>query len=617
MQTFFNPKTPFFDDEGKPLANARVTFLSVDTSGEPIVIHDYYGNKLDNPMTTQSDGTLKDVPYFEDGVSYKVVVEKSTGIPPVYVLGKVYNESELYQQPPALEFIVSAMGDSGAGIVNAQFVDGINGVRAAGKSNGSVVCVGYASKDDGCPTRVFTWNESVNPPADNGITIIRSSTDNSGFWKMEEPCGMFDVRVAGIFPSSGNTDSSPALANLQGAIKDYRVKTIYFPSGSYYFGGSHSINSLVIEQGCKIYPLGSNVTFSIEEFSNRGGTFCASSGSNGASRVIPCLHGLLRTAWLSGEITGFLTTKALFDVETIVFDDFKEVSTATAVTVSNKKVLIVNDRPSKVNFENCLVFSVADGTFTFDSASVGSSMTITHGTGTMAGQLQIKKGDKVIVSIDSNDMKVKNALTCNSIGFDGDNSEDLWGAVEGLWDGLFALFSRRAMIRELRTDSIASSDPNSKKLKIGTSMVTGKMTHDAPATFNYRANFEDEALFNGPVAFSERFGTNKAITLYDSAGYYIPDDYWTSGTMSLYLAYKSYPQSISYYLYIDSVKNIAGRKILIYTDHDVSIKANDNVSGGQKTIINMKAYTRMMFVCVKEIVLGEERLTWRADPFYI
>lgn len=373
------------------MANARVTFLSVDTSGTPIVIHDYDGNILDNPMETQSDGTLKDVPYFDDGVSYKVIVEKSTGIPPVYVLGRISNEAELYQQPPELEFIVSAMGGNGSGVINAQIVYGINGVRAADKAQGSVVCIGYSSKDDGCPSRIFTWNESVNPPVDNGITIIRSSTDNSGFWKMEDLCDALDVRMGGILPSATKVDSSPALSNILNAVGN---KTLYFPAGNYYFGTNSTVESVVMEAGAKFYPFNaSNVKFTIGNLDNRGGKFCAVSNATNAARIIPCLTGVIKTSWLQGTLNDFISGGFPDNILEVVIDTYTESTTFKSLV--GKVVHLVNGTvPNQLKVDSCIVINHSDKSikaplFKFSDKSFDGST--------------IKKGDETLFMFAQNE----------------------------------------------------------------------------------------------------------------------------------------------------------------------------------------------------------------------
>ena len=49
MQTFFNPTTPFFDDEGHPLVGARVSFLEIGTSANLIDVTDSEGTPLPKP----------------------------------------------------------------------------------------------------------------------------------------------------------------------------------------------------------------------------------------------------------------------------------------------------------------------------------------------------------------------------------------------------------------------------------------------------------------------------------------------------------------------------------------------------------------------------------------
>ena len=86
MQTFFNPTTPFLDDEGRPMVGAMVSFLDTETSGSLIEITDNAGTPLPNPLFTGMDGRLRldngngapAVPCIADGLSYKVTVARRT-----------------------------------------------------------------------------------------------------------------------------------------------------------------------------------------------------------------------------------------------------------------------------------------------------------------------------------------------------------------------------------------------------------------------------------------------------------------------------------------------------------------------------------------------------------
>ena len=149
MQTFFNPTTPFFDAEGHPMVGARVSFLDLSTSASLIELTDNEGTPLPNPLFTGSDGRLRlengngapAVPCIADGLSYKVVVAKKTGVEPIFMGGILQNPEELYENP-FIAFVVTAMGGSGAGS-NTSVIGSVADVRLADKTLGSVVCSGY------------------------------------------------------------------------------------------------------------------------------------------------------------------------------------------------------------------------------------------------------------------------------------------------------------------------------------------------------------------------------------------------------------------------------------------------------------------------------------------
>lgn len=350
MQTFFNPTTPFFDSEGKLLVNARVSFLDLETSSSLIEITDNDGTALPNPLFTGSDGRIRMengngapvVPCVADGLSYKVSVAMRTGVDPVVIGGILQNPEELYEDP-YIEFVVTAAGST-AMAPNTSVVGSIADVRLADKGLSTVICIGYYSAGD-CPARVFTWHNSVNPPSDNGINILRAPNDNTGYWKMEEPSsGMWDVRMAGILTSrtaAQNAQQLTALANLVNGGTDTTVTTVYFPAGNWILDSGLLFNSLVVERGANFKPVDNRFDLNVvveKYFENRGGKFCAYSDHASAKRVILATKGLLRSSWLDGSINEFLTVQALANVDEIIFDTIKADGVAD-VEISGKRII--------------------------------------------------------------------------------------------------------------------------------------------------------------------------------------------------------------------------------------------------------------------------------------
>ncbi len=104
------------------MVGARVSFLDLSTNANFIELTDNEGTPLPNPLFTGSDGRLRlengngapAVPCIADGLSYKVVVARKTGVEPIFMGGILQNPEELYENP-FIAFVVTAMGGSGAG----------------------------------------------------------------------------------------------------------------------------------------------------------------------------------------------------------------------------------------------------------------------------------------------------------------------------------------------------------------------------------------------------------------------------------------------------------------------------------------------------------------------
>jgi len=327
MQNFSYIIAPFTDAEGKPLSGARVTFRELGTSGEKIDIYDFSGTtRIENPLILNSDGRLPKTPYIKDGVSYKVTIEKPTGIEPIYDGALCLNESECWEDPVVYN-VASVNNEQDVDISNV-YVEGVAGVRNAPKALGSVIANGYADANDGCPSRVYTWVEAVELPEDNGFTVLLNPDDNSGYWSLDFQGGVADVRMGGLFPSNGNFDNSIVLARIASALSSYGVATIYFPAGNYYLGSNHTIRSAIVDNNAYFYPYGStNVVLAIARLENRGGKFCTNTTSNAV--CIPNVNGVLRTSWLSGGLKRFISKydnisvgyTGIFDNVTCVYFD--------------------------------------------------------------------------------------------------------------------------------------------------------------------------------------------------------------------------------------------------------------------------------------------------------
>ena len=473
MQTFFNPTTPFFDSEGKLLVNARVSFLDLETSSSLIEITDNEGTALPNPLFTGSDGRLRMengngapvVPCVADGLSYKVSVAMRTGVDPVVIGGILQNPEELYEDP-YIEFVVTAAGST-AIAPNTAVVGSIADVRLAEKGLSTVICIGYYSAGD-CPARVFTWNNSVNPPSDNGINILRAPNDNTGYWKMEEPSsGMWDVRMAGILTSrtaAQNSQQITALVNLVNGGTSTAVTTIYFPAGNWILDNGFWFKSLVIEYGAQFKPVDNdyNRIIKVEELENRGGKFCAYSDSSSAKRVVLVTKGLLRSSWLDGSINEFLTVQALADVDEIIFDTIKADGVAE-VEISGKRIIQKTALPDGITFDKCERFLATDGTLEADilrfveKMVMGKDYLTEFVDDNNGGKNHVKYNNQDILVIGWTLVEVLKSLKIKDFKLNSDTEGWAVWSNGGDWDNLLYLLASKAAIYDLRVNTVESN----------------------------------------------------------------------------------------------------------------------------------------------------------------
>ncbi|MCQ2096772.1 MAG: hypothetical protein MJY87_02375 [Fibrobacter sp.] len=436
MQSFFNPKTPFFDGEGHLLTNARVTFRAAGTSGEKITLRNIDGITLENPLFTGMDGKFKaeEIPYIEDGVSYKVTVERPTGVDPVYdENGAVVNDSECFETVD--EFTVTASGHAGGG-TSATIVYGIAGVRDADPSLGSVLCVGYNTKDDGTPSRTFTWTETKYPKADNGINILSGNDRSTGYWKMSESCDVVDVRIGGIFPENDAPVNDTRLESLRDAVYttfDNEDCALYFPSGIYTFGMSHSMNCAILAKGSLFKSSSGTITMTVGHLENRGGKFVVGDGFDDP-KIIPVIGGLFRSSWISGNIgvAVFKDEKTMTDIfencGILIFDSFHNDDIVLdpvkilkdEVHLENKLVICLDKPPywisiirgNSVILDCSEVNGITSDSFHADSIAIGNLSIVKEN-----GNICVYQNDVKTVSLEGHNIKF---LVDGKVDFEGD-----------------------------------------------------------------------------------------------------------------------------------------------------------------------------------------------------
>ena len=383
MQTFFNPTTPFFDGEGRPLVGAMVSFLDLETSASLIDITDSYGVPLPNPLFTGADGRLRlengngpVVPCIADGLSYKVTVARRTGVEPVYIGDILQNASELYEEPD-IAFVVTAMNKPEGSDLNTTVVGSIADVRLANKDLGSVVCSGYYTAVD-CPSRTFTWVSSRNPPPDNAINVLRNPEDASGYWKMSDPDGgLWDIRVAGCSTSKTAAENDQCLTRLLNIVNGYtgnsRVVTVYFPEGNWLLDSGFVCGSICLEKGANLKPADNTAdrTVLVEHLENRGGHFYAYGNAAADKRVVVVTKSVLRSSWFNGTLNEFLTQSAIASPEEIVFDAIDRLGSAN-VSISKKVVRLYDGVAvgNNIKWSDCFVLNYGHGSLQATSYSI-------------------------------------------------------------------------------------------------------------------------------------------------------------------------------------------------------------------------------------------------------
>ena len=349
MQNVFNLISPFFDPvSGNPLVGGRVTFVEPQNDNQTVLTHvfDKDHNEIQNPLPLNDMGVFEIQPFVEDGIEYKMLVERATGLDdPQWEL--VYTMDSKTQKL-SVEY-------SGAAVAAS-----IDELRSVDPEVGVCVVLGYSSADDFCPSRTFRWVQE--PYSENYGTRIKSAVEgyaNQGTW-VYEPSGFVDVRTFGI-----NNDQNPAVDLFQGLsrIKDSHPNLpVYFPPSEYNYLLSSSIDlkAVIMDRNAKISPhpdVGNSVQLGIGWLENRGGKFCATQqDSPTAPRVIPKLNGLLKTSWLQGTLAEFLTEGALQDLDTIDFGraETEESKGSADVGIEGKILLNVQNKPTNISWENCL-----------------------------------------------------------------------------------------------------------------------------------------------------------------------------------------------------------------------------------------------------------------------
>lgn len=528
MQNVVNLHSPFIGLDGNPIVNGRVYFLKPDTSaqtfesltsldaGDYIVIKDRNGTALANPLPLDSYGNFQTQPFVDDNTDYKMIVCYPTGLP-----------SELNDETPSWDIAYTVYSKTQHVDVHydgMKTVGGLPELRTTDPALGTVLVMGYINANDFCPPRVFKWVNYTS--TDNGGTKIRSSVTghtNDGMWLLE-PAEYVDVRWFGINPESG-TDYT---AQIQAVATAYTAKPLYFPAGSYYLSDHETVHGAILERLAIFAPVDGHtqdIKFEVSShIENRGATF----GKNEGDKVVyPKVKGTLYTSWLTSPIDSALTSTALANVDEIVFDATKTVS--TSVTIAEKRVIVMKDvTVSSITFApSCHVFYETDGKTCAGSLKLGNDWLIEPDDTQTVPEFKISKGVSLLAKLKASlvefFVKVKMAL-----GFliDSDNAWEALDDSQSDWNNALVLKVQKVKAGAIRSESVLAQIGIIGACEIGVGTVDSSMKYvdaglslvgDGKLQFLDQYPFAYQSVTNG-VVFLEN-----VYTYYNQFGEGLPE----------------------------------------------------------------------------------------------
>ena len=205
----------YFDDEGRPLVNGRVSFYTHDSDTLADVYYMVGTNYVEapNPLTTSDDGRVPTI-FFEACV-LDVKVEKK-------LPDGSYELMDTFQ-----------LGFDYPKAANETLAYGIEGLQNTDPAVGIVQVVGYYSEYD-APARWFVWDPNCTLAADGGI-IIESAVGESGRWILLWDDELLPSSVYGILPGE-NESNLAAFLGYPDYIGTYMIRTPPMPrfmSGTY------------------------------------------------------------------------------------------------------------------------------------------------------------------------------------------------------------------------------------------------------------------------------------------------------------------------------------------------------------------------------------------------
>lgn len=336
-----------FDQDGKFL-HGKILFTERDSSGGVNVpnkkeIYDEDGTPISNPVLTDTYGKTERQVFLGDG-EYTVWRYR-------YIGGGDFSDYELVNDDSLWELVDSFDICDKYSELQIELdeskcvkVDTVEDLKALdpelveGETR-VVWLLGYNAKGDKRPVAY----RSVSSGTPDGGSIIRSTADNTVYWKLLNPTNYVDVRDFGVFPDETNNVGQIAnainYANANGL-------DVYFPAGGYELnGGSYRIyGMLLVDQG--VIFTGKNGT-STNITADNGvnpdtGLVIASQGTGYIVVTVP----EVRTSWLHPSGTCHVSA-----TDTLVID--QDVELSSFWFGSPRKCIVTASSTKAIAFKDC------------------------------------------------------------------------------------------------------------------------------------------------------------------------------------------------------------------------------------------------------------------------
>lgn len=205
----------YFDDEGRPLVNGRVSFYKHDSDTLADIFYiegaDYV--QADNPVITSDDGRVPTVWF--DAAVVDVKVEKC-------LPDGSYEQLDTFQ-----------IGFDYPKAANSTLAYGIEELKSTDPAVGVVQVIGYHTDSD-APARFYVWDANCTTAADGGV-IVESDVGEEGRWVLIWDDEKLPSSVYGIVPGVNEANIAGFLG-YPDVVGSYSIKTPPIPrflSGNY------------------------------------------------------------------------------------------------------------------------------------------------------------------------------------------------------------------------------------------------------------------------------------------------------------------------------------------------------------------------------------------------